>query len=143
MDINNWDKFLGQLKGAHEMHRLTKEREGNAKISLEMKRRDAGSYLELLGKNTFIDEKDGFKVFVRKYKRVHILDKKAFMRWLKENLSPVEVIDFLCPPTTKKDLNDFVTKLCEESKDPFFNIEGLEIETSHIRVNTTYIGGEK
>ena len=141
-DKDTWEAHLSRLKTLHGIYKTAESRSDHAKKILETKRNESEIYLEVMKKATFIDPKDGFKVAKRAYLNVVITDKRAFFGWLKKNCTPDEIINFLCPPTTKSDLKKFVEHQYAKVG-PILEIDGLNHKVTYIAIKTSYPNEEK
>lgn len=79
-----------------------------------------------------------FRVVVTSRREVEVFDEKAFLGWLKENFSADEIMSFLMPPTTQKDLKSFCTKWLDEN--PGESIPGINTEVTFIHVRVDHKG---
>lgn len=89
------------------------------KESEEQKQKALNAYAELLDLAVVSSHtlKNGFTAKPDNRHKVFVKDKKAFMKWLKNNKSPDEVIDFICDSIGVTKLKRFCEKEFNDQRD--------------------------
>ena len=117
-------KQLKILEKHHDNIERIKKELDNAKILYKNECEKMTNILELLNLRQY-SLGPNFECFEKTYHEVEVIDKKAFFKWLKENCTPDEIIEFLTPPTTKGDIKKFINKKLEDKNE---DIPGLDLK---------------